>query len=679
MTVKISPFGGAGAQFFNNDGVILSGGLIYTYQAGTSTPQATYTTSAGNVAHSNPIVLNSDGRVPTGEIWLTSGVAYKFVLKDSSGNLIGTYDNLSGLISGSVDAFDVTYTAPYTGAVQETVGAKLAQYVSVKDFGATGAGYPTDDLAAIQSALNASQYVYFPPGQYYISAALVPQGNSTISGAGRSSHILIKNGDTNGFDLSNLTGVTIRNLKMSCQSLTGTLGGSNGKGAIYLSNSAQCTIEDNFIFNIYNAGIRLYDSNNNKIRNNYFGDWFTTGTPNEDTGNIYCLGACSYNIIEGNFCVGANAGVGIGFTDYYIVGKQMIGNVIANNRIGTKKAYGIMFYTTGVAVPLGYDCRLVVTGNTIDTIYGTYISGNSGAGIYLQGAGGAICSNNAVSNCCINTTTFGTLAQACITANINDEVQTAAIQICNNTVHALRGPAIWATSSHQHGIMVDGNIIRSDDTTTSFSNAIRMTACEYSNITNNSVYYQGPAAAIYVDCVNADANRINVSNNTVHTTNATSLGVSFDRSVSGEFYNVVVNGNTINATQQGMFLAYLNYASVTNNKVLAGAISFYLANGSYIMCQGNAFISTQAGSAYDIQLAEGTGSVFDETNVITEQVEHTGSGIVQQYTYTSAPPIYGAYKVGDRVINRGAVIGQPLAWRCTTAGAPGTWTSEGNL
>jgi hypothetical protein len=95
MAVNLSPLGGVAAQFFNNDGVPLAGGLIYTYLAGTNTPVATYTTSAGNVAHSNPIVLDSAGRVPGGEIWLTNGVLYKFVLKDSAGTLIGTYDNIS--------------------------------------------------------------------------------------------------------------------------------------------------------------------------------------------------------------------------------------------------------------------------------------------------------------------------------------------------------------------------------------------------------------------------------------------------------------------------------------------------------------------------------------------------------------------------------------------------------
>lgn len=99
MAVNLSPLGGVAAQFFNNDGVPLSGGLIYTYAAGTNTPSNTYTTGAGTIPHSNPIVLDSAGRVPTGEIWLTDGVAYKIVIKDAQNNLIGTYDNIIGINS----------------------------------------------------------------------------------------------------------------------------------------------------------------------------------------------------------------------------------------------------------------------------------------------------------------------------------------------------------------------------------------------------------------------------------------------------------------------------------------------------------------------------------------------------------------------------------------------------
>jgi len=96
MSVFLSPIGGAGWQFFNNDGTVLAGGKIYTYLAGTSTPKATYTTSAGNIAHSNPIVLDSSGRVPGGEIWLTAGL-YKFAVYTSASTLIATYDNINGI------------------------------------------------------------------------------------------------------------------------------------------------------------------------------------------------------------------------------------------------------------------------------------------------------------------------------------------------------------------------------------------------------------------------------------------------------------------------------------------------------------------------------------------------------------------------------------------------------
>ena len=96
MAVYLSPIGGAGWQFFDNNGAPLSGGKLYTYAAGTTTPQATYTTSAGNVAHTNPVVLDSAGRVPSGgEIWLTFA-AYKFALYTSANVLIATYDNIRG-------------------------------------------------------------------------------------------------------------------------------------------------------------------------------------------------------------------------------------------------------------------------------------------------------------------------------------------------------------------------------------------------------------------------------------------------------------------------------------------------------------------------------------------------------------------------------------------------------
>ena len=96
MSVNLSPIGNS-EQFFDNNGIPLSGGLLYAYQAGSSTPLATYTTISGTVANANPIVLNSSGRLDN-EVWLTYGYFYKFVLKDASDNLLGTYDNIYGIV-----------------------------------------------------------------------------------------------------------------------------------------------------------------------------------------------------------------------------------------------------------------------------------------------------------------------------------------------------------------------------------------------------------------------------------------------------------------------------------------------------------------------------------------------------------------------------------------------------
>jgi hypothetical protein len=121
MALNLSPLGGAGWQFFDNNGVPLAGGLLYSYAAGTTSPLTTYTTSSGSTANSNPIVLDAAGR-PANEIWL-SPVAYKLVLKTSTGVQLWSMDNITGLPSaGSQDvqvatAGQTVFTVGFTYSV----------------------------------------------------------------------------------------------------------------------------------------------------------------------------------------------------------------------------------------------------------------------------------------------------------------------------------------------------------------------------------------------------------------------------------------------------------------------------------------------------------------------------------------------------------------------------------
>ena len=267
MAVNLSPVGGVAAQFFTNTGAVLTGGKIYTYAAGTTTPAITYTSASGSTAWTNPIVLDAAGRVSgSGEIWLTDGISYKFVLKDITDVLIATYDNISGINSnfvaytnqqeiitatagqtvfdlsisyqpgtnslsvfvdgvnqygpgasyaytetdsdtvtfasglhvgaevkftttqqqgiGVTDASQVSYEPPFTGGVATNVEAKLAQIISVKDFGAVGNGV-ADDTAAIQAGIDAviaqgGGKLTIPAGKYLVSATLNIKGTNSF-------------------------------------------------------------------------------------------------------------------------------------------------------------------------------------------------------------------------------------------------------------------------------------------------------------------------------------------------------------------------------------------------------------------------------------------------------------------------------------------------------------------
>jgi hypothetical protein len=359
MAVYLSPVGGVAAQFFDNDGNVLSGGKIYTYTAGSSTPAVTYTNASGAIPHSNPIILNSAGRVPSGEIWLTDGITYKFVINNANDVLIGTYDNVNGINSnflnflaeqeiqtatanqtvftltttqyqpgtntllvfvdgvnqygpgaqyaytetsstvvtftnglhvgasvkftttqalsgGTTDASLVTYTPPFTGGVQTTVEAKLAQYVSVKDFGAVGDG-TTDDTNAIQAAIDSlfnsgGGTAFLPSGNYRITAPLELKSGVSLNGDGISNCVLSVE-DCNAIELADnnndqLNGLSIRNFRITCTVADNNIGIKQYSASL-ATWWAGLTIEDMSIER-FSKGVSLRNTYWVTIENNDF-------------------------------------------------------------------------------------------------------------------------------------------------------------------------------------------------------------------------------------------------------------------------------------------------------------------------------------------------------------------------------------------------------------------------
>lgn len=115
-------------QFVDQNGIPLAGGLVYTYAAGTSTPQATYTDYTGAVQNANPVVLDSAGRAT---IFLGS-LSYKFVVQNSAGTQQYMVDGVApvGAIFAAPPAIGATTPGPITGTV----------IVATTDFNVNGAG-----------------------------------------------------------------------------------------------------------------------------------------------------------------------------------------------------------------------------------------------------------------------------------------------------------------------------------------------------------------------------------------------------------------------------------------------------------------------------------------------------------------------------------------------------------
>jgi hypothetical protein len=95
MAYFFSPIGNN--QTIDANGDPLVGGTISTFLAGTTTPATTYTDDTGGTAQGVVMTLNSLGYPTNGPVWLLGGTPLKFVIKNASGVVQSTFDDVSGI------------------------------------------------------------------------------------------------------------------------------------------------------------------------------------------------------------------------------------------------------------------------------------------------------------------------------------------------------------------------------------------------------------------------------------------------------------------------------------------------------------------------------------------------------------------------------------------------------
>jgi len=221
---------------FDANGLPLAGGLLYSYQATSSTPQALLT-SDGSTSAANPVVLDANGEA---DVRLGPN-AYKLTLKTSAGVDLWTVDNISSLAPTVLGDYSATVaqmklkTDPgelgteslataLSGELErlrwgmldtkQALDPRLTQwyqtparlgFLNVAGYATGGTGTSGDPWTGWAAAIDwtvSNQDIVFPAGHYTATAPIIISGLRVhVHGAGKSAttiHYAPTTGSTNG-------------------------------------------------------------------------------------------------------------------------------------------------------------------------------------------------------------------------------------------------------------------------------------------------------------------------------------------------------------------------------------------------------------------------------------------------------------------------------------------------
>jgi hypothetical protein len=165
----------AKVQLFDDNGDPLAGGLLYSYAAGSSTPQNTYSDVGLTTPNANPKVLDAAGRAT---IYLTPASSYRFLLKDAFGATVWDQDNITvaavadtvrKIIAGTNITISYTGVDAGTGDVTVNVSAELG---GVYTGGIALAGQAIGDLMYASSTVQWARLADVAAGAVLVSGGV---------------------------------------------------------------------------------------------------------------------------------------------------------------------------------------------------------------------------------------------------------------------------------------------------------------------------------------------------------------------------------------------------------------------------------------------------------------------------------------------------------------------------
>ncbi len=436
MTTQLAPT--PVFKAFDNNGLPLANGMLYSYIAGTTTPQATYTDSTGSTPNANPVVLNARGEA---NVWLNPTQGYKLVLTDSLGNQIWSVDGIIGPVNinqSLIPAADNTYSLGSTTAAWAQLylganhapalnggiigywpqtAAELAAGVTPTNY-AYGPGYSerygadatgaTDSTMALQNALNANADVDLTPnGTFSVS----PQNVNNPDG-GNGVCLVINSGNKlhmHGATVQQKAGTTGSGCVIGN---TAALTGVVVEGGTVDGNSANTTGNMNAVclFNATDCEIRNVTAINAR--------WIGIGFRNPGSPAIsYGRNVIRDCTVNGSLYIGIQCN------------RPMLGIAVLDNIVVGTGDNAIDIEGNNTAGDPGYGERVLVRGNSCYSFK---------SGVFLESVGEAIIDGNTLQNfnapgIYLNRTNSGALSVLVTNNRIVDGAGQAGVYVNNSS------------------------------------------------------------------------------------------------------------------------------------------------------------------------------------------------------------------------------------------------------